>query len=91
MEINDTKILEAVENVDVKAPASLREAADMLTGANRVSAGSKVAILEDPTYPFAGQRGTVKGPSAKGSGYVDVEMANKTVVPLQVSLLVPLA
>ncbi len=51
------------------------------------SSGSDVAIIDDPTYGQAGLRVKCKGPSAKGSGFVDVELANGCVVPVQASLL----
>jgi len=79
----DTIIQEAVKK------DSIAEAANMILGDNNVKVGSSVAVINDPTYPFEGARGKVKGESAKGAGFMDVEFENGTVVPLQTSLLIP--
>ena len=55
-----------------------------------VSAGDVVAVSGDPTFPYDGQKGRVKGISAKGAGYVDVQFENGQSVPLQSSLLIPI-
>jgi len=88
--MNDDLITKASEHVKKSAgDKSIQEAVNMLLE-NFVKAGDKVAIINDPTYPCEGVTGKVKGVSAKGSGFVDVELPNGTVVPLQSSLLVTL-
>jgi hypothetical protein len=82
-------ISEAVQKVDLKSEASIQEAADSIMS-NGIKAGSKVIIVDDPTYP-SGTTGKVTGESKKGSGFVDVELINGTVIPCQVSLLYPAA
>ena len=55
--------------------------------ANEVTVGGTVAVVGDPTYPFDGQTGKVKGING---GFADVEFANGIVVPLVISQLVQL-
>lgn len=85
----DQLIQEAVAQADARKPGSIQAAANLILSED-VNAGDTVAVIDDPTYPFPGQKGRVVGPSAKGSGFVDVEMANGTKVPLQSSLLITL-
>jgi hypothetical protein len=86
----DSIIKEALEKVQKGDDASIQEAANMILGGNGVTAGSTVAIIDDPTFSSAGLKGKVKGPSAKGSGFMDVEMPDGSVLQLQTSLLLPL-
>ena len=79
----DEKIQKALLISDVK------EAANLIL-AEEIKSGADVAVIDDPTYPAAGQRGKAKGPSSKGSGYTDVEFADGRVLPLQTSLLLVL-
>jgi hypothetical protein len=84
----ENKIREAVAKVDLRRPQSIREAANqILTEDSYVKAGETVGIIDDPTYPYSGQRAKVIGPSNKGSGWVDVEFANGVRFPVQSSLL----
>lgn len=84
----DTTIQEAVAKVDLRKPATVREAANaILTEESYVNAGESVGVIDDPTYPYPGQKGRVVGPSDKGGGWVDVEFANGVRVPIQSSLL----
>ncbi len=55
-----------------------------------IGSGDSVAVIDDPTWGQAGAKGKCKGPSAKGSGFVDVELANGTTVAMQSSLLLKL-
>ena len=57
-------------------------------GYRPLSSGTAVAVTEDPTYPYSGQRGRVKG-SLKG-GLIDVEFPNGVVTPMQATLLIPI-
>jgi hypothetical protein len=69
----------------VLAASTIEEAASSL-GQNNVTSGSKVAVIEDPTYPYSGLVGTVKG--VKENGYADVEFANGATVPMMVNQLI---
>lgn len=82
----DTQITEAVRKHEAGEITSDQLVAEAL-GFNLPS-GTPVAITEDPTYPYSGQRGVTKG-TLKG-GLIEVELPNGTTVPMQASLLVPL-
>ena len=56
-----------------------------------VKPGSTVAIIDDPTYSAAGVKGKVKTAINLKTGTVDVELPGGSVVPMQASLLVPVA
>jgi len=87
----DQKIQEAVGQVDLRKPETLKEAVNtILTEDGYVSAGETVGIIDDPTYPYPGQKVRVIGPSDKGGGWVDVETEGGTKVPVQSSLLLKL-
>lgn len=88
MKIDETLISE-IEKISSTDTAALQSLGNVLLEDGYVKAGMTVAVVGDPTYPFDGQRGKVKGPSNKSSGLVDVEFANGNIVPLQSSLLVP--
>lgn len=69
---------------------SLNEAVNLLMDAtNNVGRGKKVAILDGSAYGVDGVCGVSKGPSAKGSGYIDVELPNKMTIPIPANLLLP--
>jgi hypothetical protein len=88
MKTIDAKIQEAVAKVDLRKPETLKEAANtILTEDGYVNAGETVAIIDDPTYPYSGQKARVIGPADKGGGWVDVEFANGVRFPVQSSLL----
>lgn len=76
------KLLETLNPAD---PASVQNAVVESLGLT-VKVGNKVAVLNDPTYPFDGQRGVVK---AINGGYAEVEFGNGTKVNLIASLLIP--
>lgn len=57
----------------------------MSLGLGDLKSGATVAVADDPTWPYAGQRGKVKGPVKNGT--VDVEFANGVTVPVQASIL----
>ncbi len=84
----ETTIQEAVAKVDLRKPETVTEAANtILTEDGYVSAGESVGIIDDPTYPYSGQKARVIGPSDKGGGWVEVEFANGVRFPVQSSLL----
>lgn len=85
----DTAIQSAIAGVDVRRPASVQEAANAILS-EEISAGAQVAVIDDPTYSLAGQKCRVVGPADKGAGWVNVETANGTVMPVQSSLLITL-
>lgn len=75
-------------NSPAKDETVITRAVNQLLGEDiEFSSGSDVAIIDDPTYGQAGLKAKCKGPSAKGSGFVDVELTNGTIVPVQSSLL----
>jgi len=76
------------ESVASKKSTYVQEAVDQILGED-ISAGATVAVIDDPIYGMSGAKGRVRGESAKGSGFVDVELENGTKMPMQVSLLVP--
>jgi hypothetical protein len=63
----------------------IEEAVSNLLSDAGLKVGAKVAVIDDPTFPYAGQRGVVR---KVNEGMADVEFPNGTVVPLQISLLV---
>lgn len=67
----------------------VQDAVNRLLGED-IQSGDEVAVIDDPSYPYQGVKGRVKGPSAKGSGFVDVAMPDGVTVPLQSSLLIKL-
>lgn len=87
--VND-RIEEALKTVNLRNPRTIKEAARrIIESPVELSAGCSVAVIDDPTYPAAGQTGKVRGPSAK-EGFVDVELPNGIVMPLQSDLLIKL-
>lgn len=84
-------IREAIQQVDLRKPSSVTEAANRILSEDMdVSQGETVAIIDDPTYAQPGIKAKVIGPSAKGSGFVDVELPNGVKLPVQSSLLLTL-
>lgn len=65
---------------------SVDEAVNKLVTDAGIKVGTTVAVLEDPTYPFDGQKGVVR--KIREDGYAIVEFGNGAEVPLQISLLV---
>lgn len=81
MKTIETKIQEALKIVDLKNEATIEQAANQIL-AEDFGAGSTVIIINDPTYPYAGQVGKVKGQSDKGGGFIDVQFENGVTVPI---------
>jgi hypothetical protein len=76
------------EAVESRSRNYVQEAVDQLLGED-IKSGATVAVVDDPIYGYSGAKGKAKGESAKGSGFVDVELENGTTMPMQSSLLVP--
>ena len=69
---------------------AVQEAVNRLLGED-VNTGDTVAIIDDATSCGMVTVGKVRGTiSNKGSGFVDVELTNGTVIPTQSSLLIPI-
>lgn len=87
----DERIEKAMTQVDLRKPETFQEAANIiLTEDAYVKAGETVAIIDDPTYPYSGQKAKVVGPADKGEGWVNVRFDNGTEFPVQSSLLLKL-
>lgn len=69
-------------------PNYVQEAVNQILGED-ITPGTTVAVIDDPIFGMSGAKGKVKGASAKGSGFVDVELENGTKMAMQSSLLVP--
>jgi hypothetical protein len=60
----------------------------LLSEDQEFSAGDVVVSVNDnESWPYQGVAGRVKGPSTKGSGWVDVTYADSVTVPIQSNLL----
>lgn len=69
---------------------SLTESVNILLEAPSIKSGTKVAVLDGTAYGIDGIQGVAKGPSTnKGAGFIDVELPNKSVVPIAANLLLP--
>jgi len=68
---------------------SINEALNVLVEAVDIKSGQKVAILDGTAYGVDGAQGVVRGPSNKGSGFLDVELPNKMTIPIPANLLLP--
>lgn len=69
---------------------SLEEAVSILLDSfDHLKTGGSVAILDGSAYGIDGIRGTIKGPTNGKSGFVDVQLPNKMIVPIQANLLLP--
>ncbi len=79
-------MIDFVENRKLNSKEDIALAVMEALGTNDVKVGSTVTVINDPSYPFEGQKGTVK--SMKG-GFSLVEFKNGTKVNLQTSLLIP--
>jgi hypothetical protein len=74
-----------IEELNLADP--VRAANSLLEDEGVTTIGARVSLIDDQgTYP-AGTSGVVKGVSAKGAGYVDVELENGSVIPVMSSLL----
>jgi len=74
-----------LEKIDLGKETSAAEAVAQEL-AESLTTGLKVAVIGDPTYPFDGQKGTIK---ELNNGFALVEFSNGTKVNLLASLLVP--
>lgn len=75
------------ESYDKGGPEAVQRTALKMLESD-LKAGDTVAVVDDPAWPLQGTKGKVRGESAKGSGYTDVEAPNGIVVPCQTSLLI---
>ena len=66
----------------------IKEAVSQLLGED-ITAGQKVAVIDDTINGFAGLRATVKRISDSNPGFAECETENGTILQLQTSLLVP--
>ena len=82
-------ISQIVESVDLKKPATIEQALCESIGDTGVKSGGSVAVLDDPTYPYAGQRGTVVSVD-DSHGVAKVKFPNGAEVNLQSTILIPL-
>jgi len=76
-------LIEYIDTVDPKNAASVRATASALVEglAPTFKVGDSCIILDDPAYPYSGQKGKVKS-GLKGNGYYDVQLADGRIVPL---------
>lgn len=83
----NTNIKQIVDKVRLGDAKSIKEAATAALGLNNVSVGSTVAVVDDPTFPYAGLSGKVK---SIDNGMATVAFDNGNEVPLQVNQLLAL-
>jgi hypothetical protein len=92
--MNTETIKKIVDQVNLKDPKTVSVAAKKLVeSAIDLSPGTKVTLVDEEGAsgcPNVGAVGTIKGESAKGAGWYDVEFADGSVHPCQADLLVPL-
>jgi hypothetical protein len=86
MKTIDTIISETL-NSPAKGDAAIQSAVNQLLSEDIGSGDTVVSTDDDSTFPYQGVEGKCKGPSAKGSGFYDVEYPDGVVVPMQASLL----
>lgn len=83
----EMKVAQLVTTLDGK-PESLTKAVDSLLEDEGVATpGSTVVLVDDSSAYPAGLSGKSKGASAKGSGYVDVELESGTVIQVPSNIL----
>lgn len=78
----DNKIIaEAASKVNKTSHKSYLEAASVLIEAagEQMKPGESCVIIDDPTYPYAGQKGAIKSVSDNGAYYL-VKFSNGTEV-----------
>jgi hypothetical protein len=83
------KTVETIIQEALTSPArdAIQGAVNQLLGEDIGSGDTVVSTDDDSTFPYQGVEGKCKGPSAKGSGFYDVEYPDGVVVPMQASLL----
>lgn len=76
-------IQEALDTVSLSEQKSIEIVACALVEAagKKMKSGDACIVIDDPTYPYAGQRGKIKGESANGAFY-KVEFQNGTIVEI---------
>lgn len=83
-------ITDAIVEKALDPKLSRTEALNILTDSADIKVGQKVAILDGTPYGLDGLQGVAKGPSNKNSGFINVELPNRTIVPIPANLLVAL-
>jgi hypothetical protein len=74
-------------NSPAKGDVAVQAAVNQLLGEDINSGDTVINVDDGSAFPYQGAEGKAKGPSAKGSGFIDVEYADGVVVPMQASLL----
>ena len=83
----EAKLGAVMERLDTRDRNSLEEAANLLLEADGDISGD-VAIIDDPSFGQFGMKGkVVRAHSHEGSGFVDVQLPNGTIVPIPKNLL----
>ena len=77
-----------VESVVNGGKNFVREAVHQILGED-ITAGQKVAVVDDPISGYTGARAKVKKISDSNPGFAECELENGTTVQMQTSLLVP--
>lgn len=86
VELTDKKLSKIVEGHTVDEAVTLLITEEL----NGITAGAKVTVIdEDPTFPYQGVVGVVRGAVPGNFGHVDVEFPDGRKVPVQVNQLVP--
>ncbi len=81
--LTDAKIQSALD-----PKLSIEESLNILLEASEIKSGQAVAVLDGTAYGIDGIKGIAKGPAGK-SGFINVELPNKSIVPIQANLLLP--
>ena len=84
MIITEKSILAAVER-----GGTPERIVENILGQNNVSTGNKVTVVSDPSYPYEGIVGTVRG--TPKDGYAEVEFPSGQKVNLAVNQLIPVS
>lgn len=86
-EMKTEQIMSIIDKVDLRNPASISEARSRLLAEDTwVKRGDTVAIIDDANYDFGGLTAKVTSDLLPG-GFVNVELNNGTVIPMQANML----
>ena len=77
-----------IESVDINDKDSVHAALHESIGDTGITSGGTVAVLDDPTFAFAGQTGKVVSIDDK-KGVAKVQFPNGSEAYLQSTLLIP--
>jgi hypothetical protein len=81
------KTVETIINETLSGRVPIDGAVNQLLSEDISSGDTVVSIDDKSSYPYQGMEGKAKGPSAKGSGFLDVDY-NGVTVPMVASLLI---